>query len=127
MAPTDVATRFNDRINHRDAAGLAALMTDDHRFVDAEGNAVSGKQACLAAWRGFFDSFPDYRNVFTSLTAQADVVAIVGYSECSQPGLAGPALWAATVRGVLVAEWRVYDDTSGNRVRLGVPPVATTQ
>lgn len=30
-----VAQAFVERINARDAGGLVALMTEDHRFVDA--------------------------------------------------------------------------------------------
>jgi ketosteroid isomerase-like protein len=118
--PTAVAARFNDSINRRDVDGLANLMSDDHRFVDTEANVVSGKQACLDAWRGFFDLFPDYRNVFTSLTANDDVVSIVGYSECADPSLAGPALWTARVRGETVTEWRVHTDTPDTRAKLGI-------
>src|SRR5689334_17541337 len=60
---TAVAVAFNDSINGRDVDGLAGLMTDDHTFVDTEGGSVAGRRDCLDAWRGFFDSFPDYRNV----------------------------------------------------------------
>ncbi|MFC0112464.1 nuclear transport factor 2 family protein [Kibdelosporangium aridum] len=118
--PTVVAARFNDSINRRDVEELAKLMSEDHRFIDSETNTVSGKQACLEAWRGFFDSFPDYRNIFTSLTAKDAVVTIVGYSECSEPSLAGPALWTARIQGEKVTEWRVYTDTPEIRARLGV-------
>jgi ketosteroid isomerase-like protein len=121
VAPTSVATRFNDCINRRDADALVDLMTSDHRFIDAEGSTVSGKQACLEAWQGFFDAFPDYRNVFTSLTARGGVVTIVGHSECTDPRLAGPAIWTATIEGELVAEWRVYTDTPETRTTLGIP------
>lgn len=117
--PVAVAGWFNGCVNRRDINGLAGLMSDDHRFVDSEGNAVSGKQACLDAWRGFFESFPDYRNVFTSLTAKDGVVTIVGYSECAEPSLAGPALWTAAIQGEVVTEWRVYPDTPAIRASLG--------
>ncbi|MBI3893644.1 MAG: nuclear transport factor 2 family protein, partial [Candidatus Wallbacteria bacterium] len=40
----ETALGFVDRINDRDAAGLKAMMTDDHRFVDATG-AVHGREA----------------------------------------------------------------------------------
>jgi ketosteroid isomerase-like protein len=119
--PTSVAVRFNECINARDLDGLAQLMPEDHTFVDSGGGVVSGKEECLAAWRGFFESFPDYRNTFTSLTAHGDVVAIAGHSECSEPALAGPALWTAEVRGGAVATWRVYEDSAEARLRLGVP------
>jgi ketosteroid isomerase-like protein len=113
-----VAVRFNERINARDLAGLATLMTDDHTFIDTAGTSLAGKGACLAAWRGFFEGFPDYRNVFTSFTTHDDVVTIVGRSECAEPSLAGPALWTATVRDGKVAEWHVHEDTPETRRRL---------
>jgi ketosteroid isomerase-like protein len=106
---------FNESINGRDIGGLAALMSEDHTFVDTEGGAVSGRHACLAAWRGFFAAFPDYRNVFASVSAYGDVVAMTGRSLCSEPSLSGPALWTATVRDGKVAQWRVYADTPENR------------
>jgi ketosteroid isomerase-like protein len=106
-----VAVRFNACINDRDLAGLAELMPNDHRFVDSAEGVVAGKPACLAAWRGFFNAFPDYRNVFSTLSARGDVVTIVGHSVCAEPNLAGPALWTATVRDGQVAEWRVFEDT----------------
>lgn len=109
--PTAVVVRFNDCINGRDIGGLARLMSEDHTFIDSQGGVVLGKQGCLDAWRGFFDSFPDYRNVFDSLTARDDLVTVVGHSVCSEPSLAGPALWTARIRDGKVAEWHVYEDT----------------
>jgi ketosteroid isomerase-like protein len=106
-------TRFNAMINARDADGLARLMTDDHRFVDSAGQAVSGRQACRDAWSGFFAAF--------SVGERDGVVVVTGRSVCSEhPDLAGPALWTARVDGGLVAEWRVYDDTPETRAELGV-------
>jgi ketosteroid isomerase-like protein len=116
--PAECAVLFNECINSRDVDGLAASMTDDHMFIDTEGGVVSGKPACIEAWRGFFAAFPDYRNVFTSITANGDVVAIVGHSECSEPILAGPALWTARVRGGRISEWRVHHDSPEIRQRL---------
>jgi ketosteroid isomerase-like protein len=122
MDPVDVVQHFNAAINSQDLAALASLMSEDHTFIDAEGGTVRGKQPCLQAWRGFFTTFADYRNVFTDLTVRDDVVAVSGYSLCSQPELAGPALWTAHVTGTLVAEWRVHTDTPRARRELGLPP-----
>jgi ketosteroid isomerase-like protein len=110
MDPTEVAVRFNESINRRDVDGLARLMTDDHTFVDSAGSSLEGKPACVDAWRGFFESFPDYRNIFDSLTADGSVVTIRGRSECSDASLAGPARWTATIRGELVARWQVDEE-----------------
>src|SRR2546428_12502788 len=51
---------FIDRINAHDVEGLAELMSDDHTFIDADGNQVSGKKKMTAGWRGYFEWFPDY-------------------------------------------------------------------
>ena len=119
--PASIAVLFNDCVNGRNVEALTHLMTDDHTFIDTEGNAVSGRLACRAAWQGFFEAFPDYSNVFAAVTAADSLVTIVGHSLCSEPALAGPALWAATIRGEKVARWCVYNDTPGNRHALGLP------
>jgi ketosteroid isomerase-like protein len=118
--PKSVAVAFNTSINHHDLDGLAALMTADHTFVDTEGGVVAGKRECLGAWRGFFESFPDYRNVFTSFAVRGDLVTIAGHSMCADPRLAGPALWTVTIRNSQVAEWRVHADTPDIRARLDI-------
>ncbi|HEY9368834.1 nuclear transport factor 2 family protein [Streptomyces sp.] len=117
----DVVVRFNDRINAQDVEGLALLMSGDHVFVDSAGSRIEGRQACIEAWRGFFAAFPDYRNVFTSMRAAGDLVTVEGRSVCTQPALAGPALWTARASGRQLAEWRVHEDSPANRLRLGLP------
>ncbi|MGM0374597.1 MAG: hypothetical protein ACQEQQ_09300, partial [Chloroflexota bacterium] len=74
----------------------------------------------LSAWKDFFAAYPDYRNLFQRLEKRGDTVLIVGYSTSSnEPALDGPALWTAKIRGGLVTEWRVYEDTEDNRMQLG--------
>ena len=105
-----VVRAFNDAINARDPDALARLMTDDHRFVDSADDAVEGKEACLAAWRGFFTTFPDYRNVFDRVVGDGrGGVAVEGRSECREPALHGPARWHVLVRDGRVAQWQVVD------------------
>jgi ketosteroid isomerase-like protein len=118
--PTVVAD-FNRAINARELAALTALMTPDHRFIDSAGSVVSGVRSVTRVWQGFFAGFPDYMNIFSSVVEQPDGgVVVEGRSECSNPQLAGPALWRARVRDGKVAEWQVYDDTADNRSRLGL-------
>lgn len=105
--PSAVAVQFNECINAGDLRGLADLMTEDHQFVDTEGTVVSGRDACVEAWRGFFAAFPGYRNVFTDMATDETTVTISGYSESAEPALAGPARWTARIAGDRVAEWRV--------------------
>jgi ketosteroid isomerase-like protein len=107
-----VVLAFNAAINRRDLAGLGRLMADDHRFIDTAGDTVTGKPACMEAWRGFFASFPDYRNVFDNLRSRSGgIVEVHGRSECSVAALDGPARWRAVVADGLVVEWRVFDAT----------------
>jgi hypothetical protein len=74
----------------------------------------------VQAWRRFFDSFPDYRNIVESVTTTGDSTIVVGRSECSDERLRGRALWSARVRAGLLSEWRAQDDTPVNRARLGL-------
>ena len=115
-----VALKFNERINQRDLEGLVALMTDDHTFIDISCKVHEGKAVMTEGWREFFTSYPDYRNIFTRVQVDADVVIMIGYSTCSYDQLDGPALWTAKIHNGLVAEWRVYEDTPEKRQTLGV-------
>ncbi|HEV7761752.1 MAG TPA: nuclear transport factor 2 family protein [Acidimicrobiales bacterium] len=109
-AEVAVVVAFNAAINRRDIEALGALMAEEHRFVDVEGHRVEGKAACVEAWRGFFASFPDYRNVFDDVRGDgAGSVEIRGRSECSDPALDGPARWHAEVRDGLVVLWQVTE------------------
>jgi ketosteroid isomerase-like protein len=115
-----VVLRFNDCINARDIEGLSRAMTDDHVFIDAADNRISGKPDCLRAWQGFFAAFPDYRNHLTQFVAREGLVVVIGRSSCSDRRLDGPALWTARVRGDRVSEWRVLEDNASNRHSLGL-------
>lgn len=120
MDARDVATRFNQAINDRDLESLAALMTDDFRFVDAAGTAFEGKERGRDIWRQFFDGFPDYRNHFETLAEVDGTVVITGRSTCSDPRLEGRALWTTRIEGGKVREWCVYEDSPEQRAALGM-------
>jgi uncharacterized protein (TIGR02246 family) len=50
------ANDFVAAINAHDPDAIGTLMTDDHLFVDAEGNEHRGRVAMRAAWRGYCDT-----------------------------------------------------------------------
>ena len=118
--PIEVAAQFNEAINAQDLETLGVLMTGDHRFVDAGDNVTQGRNAVVDAWRGFFSSFPDYRNDFETFQTRDELVIITGRSRCADERLDGPALWTARVKQNRVAEWRVYEDTAALRSKLGL-------
>ena len=100
------ALRFNEKINQRDLDGLVKLMTEDHVFIDNSGDSDKNMKE---GWRQFFESYPDYRNIFTSVEVSNNVAIMVGYSTCSkEPRLNGPSMWTAKIRDDSVSEWRVY-------------------
>lgn len=118
--PKTVALQFNDCINNRDIKGLLDLMTDDHTFVDSGNNFFKGKTNCKIAWASFFDSFPDYKNIFEIVTSKDATVIIQGYSVCSYKRLEGRGIWTAKIADDKVMEWRIYLDTKENKMLLGI-------
>ena len=119
--PRRAVLAFNAAINARDVAALDRLMTEDHALIDSAGRAIAGREEVLGAWRGFFDAYSDYRNIWSHVEPVGGVVIATGRSVCTtEPLLDGPAIWAAKTRGERVSEWRIYDDTAANRRRLGI-------
>jgi ketosteroid isomerase-like protein len=109
------ASEFVAAINVHDPDAIGALMTDDHLFVDAEGNEYRGRVSMHAAWRGYFDWFPDYEIEVERSVSADDVTAFFGWASATYSGNGRgwrlPGAWLAVERDGLVAEWRVYCDT----------------
>lgn len=120
-----IAVQFNNFVNNGNIQGLTSLMTEDHAFVDMDGNRIEGLHICVEAWLRFFTLFPKYRNVFDSIEEHDDLIILPGYSICKDPRLNGPAIWTAKIRGEEVAEWRIYADTVANRKLLEMDNLKT--
>jgi len=115
----DIASEFVDCINRHDVAGLAALMTEDHHFVDGLGLEVRGRERMAEGWRGYFAWFPDYSIKVDHTSSDRNVVALLGTAQgtycvngCTpaENHRQIPAAWKAVIRNERVAEWRVYAD-----------------
>jgi ketosteroid isomerase-like protein len=116
-----IALEFNNCINNRNLEGLVDLMTDDHTFIDNANDSVMGKSNNKENWKKFFDLFPDYQNVFESVSSKASTIIMQGYSVCSDSRLNNVrAIWIAKIVGDKVKEWRIYHDTEENRCRFGL-------
>jgi hypothetical protein len=104
-SPRRVVIAFNEAINRRDLAAVAALMTDDHTFVDSAASSRSLTTGTIGV---------------RSPRKDATVTAM-GRSACSnEPALGGPAIWTARTCDGKVSEWRVHEDTPANRRHLGI-------
>ncbi len=119
LAARKVAKAFVERINAGDVAGLAALMTEDHRFVDSLGNVVAGREAMRQGWVGYFDMVPDYRLVMDDWFCEGSFVVMLGTASGTyspdrslnpENRWTTPTAIRAVIRENQVAEWRVYAD-----------------
>jgi ketosteroid isomerase-like protein len=107
---------FIDRINAHDAEGLGEFMSDDHTFIDAHGNQVSGREKMIPGWRGYFAWFPDYYIEVTDVFEDGDQLALFGFAGGSFQGKQTeswrlPAAWKAEVKDGRVTLWQVFADT----------------
>ena len=112
----DPVLAFIDRINAHDVAGLGALMSDDHTFIDAHGNQVSGREKMIAGWRGYFEWFPDYYIEVADVFEDGDALALLGFAGGTFKNKEGedwrlPAAWKVIVKDDRVALWQVFADT----------------
>jgi ketosteroid isomerase-like protein len=115
----DVALAFVERINHHDVAGLVALMSEDHCFVDGLGQVVRGRERMEKGWLAYFGWFPDYSIKVDDTLSKGSVVGLFGSAQGTY-SVNGkllpenhweiPAAWKAVVCGGRISEWRVYAD-----------------
>lgn len=119
MTATDTVLEFMERINRRDAQGLAALMTEDHVFTDSLGQTVRGRDNMRAGWKGYFAFCPDYWVSHEDIFAVGGRVAVFGAAggTIAVDGKVLPenkwrtqAAWLAVVERGWMKEWRVYAD-----------------
>ena len=116
MTSKEIILAFIDRINAHDVDGLALLMTDDHRFTDAHGNEVVGRDKMVAGWRGYFGIFPDYSLEIEEIFEEGERFALFGFAGGSFHGRPDaswrlPAALRAIVKDKRLASWQVFADT----------------
>ena len=111
---------FVHAINEHNIDQLYSLMTDDHKFLDAHGNEVSGRDKMKNAWRGYFQLFPDYKIEITDIFSHGDTMAALGFAGATFKGIKTdrnenywriPAAWKALVSENKIKLWQVYADT----------------
>jgi ketosteroid isomerase-like protein len=113
-----IVLEFINKINEHDVGGLAALMSEDHVFVDAWGAEVRGKHLMRNAWKEYFEWFPDYKLDVEEIFEKSGRFAVVGFASGTYRGIKSkenlwmlPAAWRAVVEEGRVKEWQVFCDT----------------
>jgi hypothetical protein len=115
LPPEAVVVSFVDRINRGDPDGLAGLMTDDHRLQILDEDPVDGREANVAAWRGYFSAYPEYVIYPRELFADGGRVMLVGTTTGSHLGLPDAeerehtVVWIADVVEGALSLWRIVD------------------
>jgi ketosteroid isomerase-like protein len=111
---------FVKAINEHDVDRIYSLMTDDHKFIDAHGNEVIGKEKMKAGWTGYFQWFPDYKIEITDVFANDDTLAVLVLASGTFKSIKAdknvnhwklPASWKVVVTDNKVRVWQVYTDT----------------
>lgn len=126
--PIETVLSFLDKINAHDVAGICALMTPDHTFVDGLGNRASGIENLRKGWAAYFTWFPDYSVSHEEILGGGQVVLLTGSARGTY-AVNGklpkenywevPAAWKAVVKNGQIAEWRVYADNQPARKLIG--------
>ncbi|SRR6266540_3405889 len=117
----EVVREFIAAVNRRSPSDIGKLMSEDFTFIDSQGGAQTGREPMIAAWKAYFEMFPDYEICAESVIADGGLVALFGTASGTFKGARGlrpenrivmPAAWKAMVRGEFVASWQVYADWS---------------
>lgn len=119
--------KFVDVINSHDVAGLVAMMTKDHVFIDSLGLKAT-RPSIEVGWKEYLAMVPDYQVRVESAFSEGDISILVGEAGGTYvpPGRplkpenkwSAPAVWVAKVRGDRIAEWRVYSDNEPIREKM---------
>ena len=126
LPPVACVVSFVDAINRGDITHLASLMTLDHRLQVLDEPPLDGKAANIAAWRGYFSSFPDYVIYPWHIVDRGDEVVVLGSTTGSHLGLEDDAerrlavIWRAQVREGRLHLWQIVEDTPATRHELGI-------
>ena len=119
QSPENAAHAFADAINRHNADDLAALVTEDHAFIDSLGNRVEGREAMRKGWIGYFGMVPDYTITIRETCSAGSTIMMVGTAQGTlavdgqilhENYWQTPAAWRAEIRDGQVASWQVYAD-----------------
>jgi ketosteroid isomerase-like protein len=111
--------KFVNAINEHNVENLCSLMTDNHKFIDSQGNEIVGKEKIKEGWIMYFHIFPDYNIEITDIFFDGDTVAAFGFADAAflgQSDIKGnnwhlPASWKAIIKTDKVELWQVYADS----------------
>ena len=114
-----IIQNFVNAINEHNVDKLCSLMTEDHKFIDSQGNETTGKEKMRGAWIIYFQWFPDFKIEITDMFLNGDTVAAFGFTSATFQGQTEreenfwhlPAAWKAIIKAGKIDVWQVYADS----------------
>ncbi len=119
VTDADLVLRFVHAVNRHSVGDIAALLADDHLFIDSLGVEIRGLATMEQGWRAYFAMVPDYASTVGQVICDGHTVVILGTASGTyapdgvlQPEnrWTTPAAWRAVVSGGRLAEWQVFAD-----------------
>jgi ketosteroid isomerase-like protein len=119
MGTREIVEAFVDAINGGRAERVVPAMGGSGIFIDSLGNRVEGRENLLAAWRAYFQLFPDYRIEIEAILVEEGEAMLRGWASGTlrRGGRAVdggswriPAAWRAMTDARRVLLWQVYAD-----------------
>jgi len=117
VTPREIAAAFVEAVNSHAPDRLAALMSEDHVFVDSDGTRLQGRVRLQQVWREYFAMVPDYHILVEEILAQGPTVVLLGEAEGTfvrEGRLEAknhwhvPAAWRVVVKDDKVEVWQLY-------------------
>jgi len=114
-----IIQNFVDAINEHNVDKISSHLTEDHKFVDSQGNEVIGKEHMKTGWIGCFQWFPDYKIEITDIFFNGDTIALFGFAsgtfqdrnDRKENYWRLPASWKAILKNGKINLWQVYTDS----------------
>lgn len=119
MTDVDVVLGFIDAINRHSVGDIAALLADDHLFIDSLGAEHRGHTTMEAGWRAYFAMVPDYAIAVGQVVCDGHTLVVLGTASgtyaphgapLAEDRWSAPAAWRAVVAADRIAVWQVFAD-----------------
>jgi len=117
---SQVVRDFVEAINEHDLDKIISYLTEDHKFVNAHGKSITGRENMKGAWKGYFQFFPDYNIEIEEITENDSIIGIFGISRGTHwkakkrkkdSSWELPGAWKAVIENDKIKLWEVYCDT----------------
>lgn len=116
-----IITDFIDRINHKDIEGVVTLLSDNHTFIDGEGQTKTDYERIANGWRDYLNSHKNYKIYIRQIFELEDSTAVIGHTTGSDLALSDEVefhskgvIWLAKVAKGKISHWQIFSASIEN-------------